>query len=193
MPAADMYYLSQNIPEVFRVADRQMEERHPSPEYVKKPYNVPMPTIDSNVEGPLHVTKPWYEKEKGKKQKARMEDKRDCELRMIQLLAQRDHLRHKLGLLNPGKKKDSKEIASINVRLRNIKIELECLETVSGIHIDELDHGTRVSRFLGRLKRGCKKVAKKISRFCKQHADLLATIGAILAPILGSLLCKLII
>lgn len=195
MPAADMFYLSQNIPEVFRIADRRMEELHPRPQYVKKPYEVPVPMIDSNpnVDGPLHITKGWYEKEKIKKKKARDKQKRDCELEMIQLLAMRDHLRHKLGSLNPGKKRDAKEIAAINVKLRDIQTQLSCLETESGIHIDELDHGTRVSRFIGRMKRGCKKAVKKVKRFCKRHADLFATIGAIIAPFLGSLLCKFLI
>ena len=67
----DNYYLSNNIPEVFKIADKMMEEKYPQPKKVKKPRKVPMPDIKSNpnVEGPLYVTEEWYNKKVAKREK----------------------------------------------------------------------------------------------------------------------------
>ena len=110
----DGFYLSNDIPEVFKAADAIMAEKYPQPKKVRQPRVVPMPEIKSNpnVEGPLYVTEEWYDKKKAKKEKKLKKEQKEFEIEIIQLIARRDMLRKKLGELNPGKKKDSKKKVS---------------------------------------------------------------------------------
>lgn len=187
------FYLSDNIPEVFKCADRIMAEKYPQPVKAKRKKVVPMPDINSNpnIEGPLCVTQEWYDKKSAKKEKKRRKEQREYEIEMIQLVARRDLLRKKLGELNPGKKKDSKRIAAINIELTNIRDDLKMLETQSGLHIDEIDKGTKLGRFIGKIKMKVKKAAKKVKKFCKRNSELILGICSIVLPIIASKLFKI--
>lgn len=187
------YYLSDNIPDVFVCADKMMAEKYPQPVKARPKKSVPMPDIDSNpnLEGPLCVTQEWYDKKSSKREKKRRKEQREYEIEMIQLITRRDLLRKKLGELNPGKKKDSKRIAAINIELTNIRDELKMLETQSGLHIDEVDKGTKVGRFIGKMKMKIKKVAKKIKKFYKRNTELIYGVCSIVLPVLVSKLIKL--
>lgn len=190
----DNYYLSNNIPEVFKIADRMMEEKYPQPKKVKKPRKVPMPDIKSNpnVEGPLYVTEEWYNKKVAKREKKIKKMQREYEIEMIQLIARRDMLKKKLGELNPGKKKDSKKIAAINIELINIREDLDEITAMSGLNITDIDNGTRLGRFLGRLKIKAKKIWKKTKKFYRRNSELIQGICAIVLPVIGSLIYKAI-
>lgn len=189
------YYIDGSaVPEVFRAADRIMEEKIKPIRVMTMPREIPMPRIEGcpGAIGPVHITEEWYVKKKRQKEIKRAKDKRDSEIEMIQLLARRDMLRCKLGELNPGKKKDSKKIANINIDLKEITAELQMLEEQSGIHLDELDQGTRVGRFLGRIKQNGKMIIKKIKKFYKKNFELVTGLATIIIPVIGTFLLKTI-
>lgn len=151
-----------------------------------------MPTITENrgAEGPLKVTEEWYIAQKQKQERRFVKKKREAEIDMIQLIARKEMLRAKLGELNPAKSKDSKRIAAINIELVNIDNMMAQLEMETGVSPTELDHGTKVGRFLGRLKQRVKKIGKSIKKFYKRNYDLINGLASIVLPIFGSLFLK---
>lgn len=187
-----VYYLSDNIPEIFKIADRAMAKKYPQEKYVTKPKVVPMPDIDSNpnVQGPLRVTEKWYVKKKRRQQINRLKDQTDCQKEMIRLLTRKEELRYKLGTLDISKKKDAKKIASINIELKYIDADIEMLEMQSGIKASELDRGSKLGRFVGKVKMITKKVSKKVKKFFKRHKEVVSAIASVLVPVLGGLIFK---
>ena len=191
----EQFYIdTKSVPTIFKIADREMEKRYPPNDRMTKPREIPMPYIDSNpnVQGPVYITNDWYYKKKKKKMVEKAKEKRDVHIEMIQLLARKDMLRIKLGELDPGKKQDSKKIAAINVDIKDIDAELEMLSWQYGINIEELDKGSRLGRFIGRLKRNVKKVVKQVKKFCEEHSEFLINLGAIILPVVATFVCKLI-
>ena len=184
----DQFYLGSNVPEVFRIADAQMEAENPKKEYVREPYEVPMPTIGSNpnVEGPIHMTKEEYEKRKIKQERKREKKTREAEIEIIQYLAREEMIRSKLAKLDPCKKKDSKKIAAYNIELKNLRANIEMLQDQYGIKIDSLDRGNKVSRFFARLKRKVDKVIKKVKKWYNRNNDLIIGVLGIAVPVLLS-------
>lgn len=189
------YYLSEDIPEVFKKAQALVDAKWPEPETIREPIPIPVKTIDSNpnIQGPLRVTKKWYVKEKEKANARRNKSKAEAEMQVIQLIAQRDMLRGKLSKLDPLNKKDSKKIAAANCRLKLIEDHLQCIKDQYGFNINELDHGTRIGRFLARWKRKAKKVVKKIKKFINRHSDTFMAIGSVFTSIAAVFVTKLII
>ena len=189
----EQFYIdTKAAPSIFKDADREMEKKYPKENRLTKPREIPMPYIDSNpnVPGPLYITEDWYLKKKKKKMIKDAKEKRDIHIEMIQLLARRDMLRIKLGELNPGKKQDSKRIAAINVNLKDINAELEMLSWQYNINLEELDKGTRVGRFIGRMKRKVKKVVKKVKKYWKDNKDFLLNISTIILPVISTFVYK---
>ena len=179
---------------IFKIADHEMEKIYPKSDRLTKPREIPMPYIDSNpnVPGPVYVTNDWYMKKKKKRMIKRAKEQREVHIEMIQLLARKDMLRTKLGELDPGKKRDSKKIAAININIKDIDAELEMLSMQYGININELDKGTRLGRFIGRLKRKSKKVIKRIKRYFKDNGEFILNMSSIIIPVFTAFLCKFI-
>jgi hypothetical protein len=191
----DPYYLSHNqadIPEVFLEVDEYMRAKYPKPDKVKEVYEVPMPKIDTNLEGPIYCTRAWYEREKLQKQLRYKRALNDAELSVCQLLAQKDMLRIKIGKLNPEKKRDAREIGVLNYKIRCIDEELEAYRLQYEIDVEHLDKGSRLWRFTTRLKKNVKKVVKKVRTFIEDHQDTIEAIIATLIPIGAGVICKLI-
>lgn len=191
----DQFYLGSNIPEVFRIADRQVDAENPNKEYVREPYEVPMPSIQSNpnVEGPIHMTKEEYEKRKIKQQKKREKKTREAEVEIIQYLAREEMIKSRLAKLDPCKKKDSKKIAAYNIELKNLRANIEMLQEQYGIKIDSLDRGSKVSRFFARLKKKATRIFRKIKKWYERNDDLVIGVLGIAIPVLfSSLIAKII-
>lgn len=189
----EQFYLDGSaVPDVFKIADRAMEAEYKPIKIVTAPREVPMPRIHGcpGAEGPLFVTEEYYTKKKEKMMVKRAKEKKEMELEIIKLLAQRDRIRFKLGELDSTKKSDAKKIVNYNARLRQIERDLSMWETQSGIHIDELDHGSKIGRFLGHLKYGVKKTAKKIKKFYHEHRKMIDGLASIILPVIGGLLMK---
>lgn len=180
------------VPEVFKIADRQMEEQYKPIKIVTAPREVPMPRIHGcpGAIGPLFITEEVYMQKKEKKMIKRAQEKKEMELEMIKLLAQRDRIRFKLGELDSTKKSNAKKIVNYNARLRQIDVDLKTLETQSNIHIDELDRGSKIGRFLGRLKTSAKKIVKRIKKFYNRNEDLISGMASIILPVIGGWLLK---
>lgn len=191
----DFYIDASAVPKVFRDVDKIMEEKYKPVRIVTKPIEVPMPRIEGcpGAIGAVHITEDWYIKQKQKQILNRAKSKKEMQIQMIQLLAQKDRLRFKLGELEPGKKRDSKMIAKINIRLKDIDCELDLLQMQSGVKINELDKGTKVGRFLGRLKRMGRKICKKVKRFYRNNSELVNGIAAVVLPLIGSFIIKSIL
>jgi len=190
------YYLpGANVPKIFLEADRQMNEANPEPKIITKPKEVPMPFIQGckGAKGPIVITEDWYVKEK-KKQLARIaENKKDAQIEMMQLIADRDRLRYKLGKLDGSKKKDSKMIVAINVKLRDIDAELKALQDIAGVNIENLDKGSKLGRFVGRIKKIFKTAKKAVKRWYQRNEAVIKGVAAIVLPVLLSALVKKIV
>lgn len=187
------YYLDPaSVPEIFKIADQEMEKYYKKEKIVTKPREIPMPRIEGRygANGPVFITEDWYLEMKRKQQTEQARDRRDMEVRMMKLLANKERLRFKLGELDPSKKQDSKKIVAINVKLKDIAAELQMLEMQSGIHLDELDSGSKLGRFSGMLKQKWKKLRKKIKKFYRRHEYVLNTVASIILPIFGGFMIK---
>lgn len=191
----DQFYLGSKIPEVFRIADEQVNAENPKKEYVREPYEVPMPSIQSNpnVEGPIHMTKEEYERKKIKQQRKYEKKTREAEVEIIQYLAREEMIKSKLAKLDPCKKKDSKKIAAYNIELKNLRANIEMLQEQYGIKIDSLDRGSKVSRFFARLKKKATRIVRKIKKWYERNDDLVIGVLGIALPVLiSSLIAKII-
>lgn len=189
----EQFYIdTRSVPNIFKIADREMEEKFPPNDRLTKPKEIPMPYINSNpnVPGPIYVTNDWYYKKKKKKMIERAKETRDVHIEMMQLLARKDMLRIKLGKLDPSNKKDSKKIVAINVKLKDINAELEMLSWQYNIDLEELDKGSRLGRFIGRMKRKVKKITKVIRNLWEDHSDFILSIGSIILPFISTLIFK---
>ena len=189
----EQFYIdTKSVPEIFRIADREMEKLYPKSDRLTTPREIPMPYIDSNpnVQGPVYVTNDWYFKKKKKKMINRAKEQRDVHIEMIQLLSRKDMLRTKLGELDPGKKRDSKKIAAINISIKDIDAELDMLSMQYGINLQELDKGTRLGRFLGRLKRKSKKIIKKVKKYIKENSEFLMNMVTIIFPFISTFIFR---
>lgn len=194
-PAA-FYLPGATIPEIFLEADRQyMEEHKNDPIPVTKPIKVPMPFIHGvkGVKQPIIITEDWALKKKKKELKRRAEDLKEMQIEMMQLIAKRDRLRLKLGELDPANKKDARRIVSYNVQLKDIEADLSMLQDQSGINLNELDHGSRLARFIGGMKRWVKRKVKKVKKFFRENKELILGMCAIILPVVVSAITKVII
>lgn len=192
MVISKKYYLpGATIPEVFLKADQAINDANPSPEIVKEPIKIPMPVI-KGVKGcrPVIITKDWYLKMKKKQMGDIAENSKDAQIEMMKLIAERDRLRYKLGKLNPGKKKDSKMIVNINVKLKDIDAELEYLQEIAGVNIDQLDHGSKLGKFVARLKMVCNDIKKSAKKWYKKHEDKFIAVASVAIPLVLALVAK---
>lgn len=196
--APSAFYLPEaHVPEIFLEADRQYIEEHKNdPKPVTKTVKVPMPFIHGvkGAKQPIIVTEDWALKKKRKQLKRRSEDLKEMQIEMMQLICKRDRLRRKLAELDPANKKDARRIVSYNVQLKDIDADLSMLQEQSGINLNELDHGTRLARFIGGIKRWWKrKVVKKAKKFFRENKELIVGMCSIIIPVLLSTLVKIII
>ena len=164
------------------------EKREP-----KKPRKeVPMPFIkgDGKKKSKVIITEDWYVKQKKKHAVERAMDKKDMQREMMRLLAKQDRIRHKLGQLNPNKKKDSKKIVAYNEELKDIDAQLKMLEAQSGCKLDELDHGTRFGKFVGKIKHAWKRFKKKVKKVYERNEQLIVAIASVVIPVIGGVIIK---
>lgn len=127
------------------------------------------------------------EKERIKAEEKRRIETKEAEINAIQYIAKKEMLKKKLVKLDPGKVKDARLIASINIELNHIDSELSTLKIKYGID-PTLNNGSRVSRFFDKIKRKGKKIWRRIKRFCKNNKNLVYGLASIILPAIGSLL-----
>ena len=194
-PAA-FYLPGAHVSEIFREADRQWVEEHKNdPKPITRTVKVPMPFIHGvkGAKTPIIITEDWALKKKKKQLKHRAEDLKEMQIEMMQLIGKRDRLRFKLGELDPSKKKDAKRIVAYNVQLKDIDADLKMLQEQSGINLNELDHGSKLARFIGSVKRWCKRKIKKVKKFFKENKELIVGMISIIVPVVLSTVLKVAI
>lgn len=190
------YYIpGAKVPKIFKEADRQMNEKYPEPEIVTEPIEIPMPFIEGcpGVKGPLIITKDWYIKRKKKEIAKISKGQKEMQIEIMQLIAERDRIRYKIGQLNPAKKKDALKIAALNVKLRDCVEGIDALVTLADVKLDKLDHGSKLGQFIGQLKCIYKDVKKKVKKFYKRHEEVISGLANIFLPVmLAGLMKKLL-
>lgn len=177
------------IPKVFKNAEEAPIEK----KIVTEPKKIPMPFIDGRTDtnkGPICITEDWYVKCKKKELADIAKDRKNAQIEMMQLIAERDRLRYKLGKLDMSKKKDSKMAVAINVKIKDINAELESLQAITGININSLDKGSRFGRFVGKCKRIFRKVKKRVRKWWDRNRELIGGLAAIIFPFVMSALAK---
>lgn len=185
-----------NIPRIFTDDDYLIEaddedvKPAPKKEYVKEPIEVPMPFIHGDTDGPIVVTKDWYVKTKKERLYSNAEDMKEVQIELMQLIAERDRLKYKLGQLNPGKKRDAKIRAAICIKLKDIEVEIESIQRFYGIDLNTLDRGSKLGRFVANVKKVFKTIKKKIKKFYRKHEELINGICALAIPVLIGTLSK---
>lgn len=191
---ANFYLPGATIPKIFLEADRQMaiKREQEEKEIVTEPIEVPMPFIHGTpgVRGPLVITKDWYVKAEKERLAKKAKMKRDFQIEMMQLIAQRDQINMKLGELDPGKKKDAKKIVWANIKLKDIDAELQMLQEQSHINLNELEHGTQFARFVGAFKRKINKFKKKVKKFFKTYEEPITALITVAVPIIIATVVK---
>ena len=194
--ATSAFYLpGSHVPKIFLEADRQWEEEHKNdPKPITRVEKVPVPFIHGckGAKGPIIITEDWALKKKKKELKNRAEDLKEMQIEMMQLIGKRDRLRKKLGELDPAKKKESRKIVFINVQLKDIDADLKMLQMQSGINLNELDHGTRLARFIGGIKRRFRIIKKKVKKFFRENKDLIIGMASIILPAIFTIIIKAI-
>ena len=167
-------------------AQKVKEENHE--EIVDNKEEKPIITMIKNSYG--HKT----EKKKLKdfqKEKQRLEkEKKEAEVEVIQLIARKNFLKNKLNCLNPGKIKQAKMIANINVEIRNIEYKINELRDEYGIDIDDIYQGSKIKRVGARIKNTFHKVWKRTKKFFKRNCETILYAGAIIVPIIVALITK---
>ena len=193
--------------EMMRAADAWAEKHLPSQLHTMPPRIVPMETLPkSNLRGPLSVSQEYrdkYNKDK-EAEKARIEQERlaleekerkalmkkeedqrkQNELKFMQMLSKRDRLRLKLEKLDPRKKKDSNKIAEINARLLSLDRKIQEAKDSGMINEHDLRTGSKLQRFWEAVKNRTKKIWKKIKKFCKKHRDVIMDIVRVVLPVI---------
>lgn len=188
----EFYVDRRSVPQVFKDADKALDQEIREKVGATTERIVPMPKIKGipGVQGPLYVTEDWYIKKQRKLELKRLKEQNEVKITMINLLAQKDCIRHRIGKLDPSKKKDAKRIAAMNVRLREIDAELKILETEYGCKVKDIDRGTKFGRTVGHVKRFMRKVGKKVKKFYRRNAELINGMASIIAPVVTSLIIK---
>lgn len=172
------------------IADKKNEEQGKPQKHkkaIKHPVPIQMPFIhsDPEVSGPLYVTEDWYVAETKKQVYERSRQIKEYQLDMMDLLARRDLLRHRLAKLDPGSPHDAEKIVEINVELKNIYIKLKFLQNMTGVNMHELDHGTKFARFINMAKKKISKKVKKLKKWVINHIEPICGIVASIIPIVG--------
>ena len=128
------------------------------------------------------------EKLREEKAKARHQ----AEIDVIQLIARRDLLRGKLSRLDGRRKKDAIKIASINIELVNIEEALTSIKKEYGITMNDIDKGSKVSRFFNRAKEKVKSAFKKVKKFFRRNSELIVGMATIILPVVGSIVVSMV-
>lgn len=154
-------------------------------EVVTEEIEVPMPCIVGEPDkGPIVITKDWYVKHKKKQMAHYASNRKDAQIKVMQMLADIDRLRYELGHLDPGDKKDSKKIVAINVRIKDMEADIESLEFLYDFKMDKLDLGSRLGKFMYKLKKTFKSIKKKIVNFFYEHEETILGIACLFIPII---------
>lgn len=175
------FYQNSNQP--MRIADILMaqytpvEETHVVP--VSQTYTIQQPT-----------TEEWYNRQRIIQQETMEQAKKLAEIELIQLITKKEMLKKKLGELDISKKKDAKKIITINTDLRYIEYQIQTIELQYGISATNVDQGTRLGRFIGKIKKTVKKIVKSVKRFWKRNFELIYGLAAIFLPVIGGFFLK---
>ena len=76
--------------------------------------------------------------------------------------------------------------------MENIKDDIQMWKDQYDVNIDQLDKGTKLSRFVGKIKTGFKKAVKKTKKFYRRNAELINGVAAIALPTIISIVVKAI-
>lgn len=177
------------MPKVFKTAEEPAVEE----KIITKPKTIPMPFIDGRTDtnkGPVVITEDWYVKCRKKELAEIAKDRKAAQIEMMQLIAERDRLRYKLGKLDMSKKRDSKIAVAMNVKIKDINAELESLQSITGININTLDKGSRLGIFVGKCKRLFHKVKKAVKKWWERNGELITGLAAIILPFIANKLVK---
>ena len=191
----DGYYIGDNIPEIFLLADEKIKSNRKENDHdncdksTKKEKKEKINKKKSDKE----TKKKDKKKNETKKEKVKIKSKKEYEIEIIQLLSRMELYTRKLEKLDPGKRKDSAKIANYNIEIRNIKARLDELEMESGIVINDLTVGTKLGRFWVKVKRIGKKIKKKSKKFFKHNQELVIGIIAIAAPVISAIIAKAVL
>ena len=188
----NFYMKGSTIPKSFLSDDKMVVNQYMNnPIPITKSIDVKVPFIEERSnKKPLIITDDWYIKQKKASIIKQAKDSKITQIEIMQILANRDVLRGKLGKLDPSNKRDSKKIVAINIQLKDLEAELKMLQELSGIDINQLDHGTRLGRFVGRFHRIIRKAKKKIKKFYKNNKELINGLSMIILPTIGSFIIK---
>lgn len=191
MSFSELELLGDDAPAIYK---NNKNEKEVKEEKMTDIIEVPVPFISGDENhGPLIITEDWYVEKRKEELADYSHNMKDIQIHMMQLIAERDRLKYKLGELNPGSKKDAKKIVSFNVKLRDIEAELTSYQQIYHINLDEVDKGSKLGRFIGRIKRTFKTAKKKVKKFVKRNKELISGLAAIILPVLiTSLSTKLV-
>lgn len=158
-------------------------------EFITKPVEIPIPFIHGDEDkGPIYVSKDWYVKKKKKRIKRNAKESKCVQIEIMQCLAKRDRILAKLAALDPAKKKDAKKIVKLNIKLKDLDLEIDALQREVGTDLNKLNHGTKWQRRWQTFKKRVKKTFKKVKRWCKDNKELIIGVASVVIPAILSLI-----
>lgn len=144
---------------------------------------IPIPFIEGDgTKGPIYISKDWYVKKKKKKIKKNAKESKAVQIELMQALAKRDKVLKKLAALDPIKKKDSKKIVKLNIKLKDLELEIDALQRQVGTDLNELNHGTKWQQRWESFKKKIKKVGKSIKKWYKSNKEIIWAVASAVVP-----------
>ena len=148
-----------------------------------EPIKIPMPFIHGDGrKGPLYVTNDWYVKKKKKQIIKNAKEKKIIQCDIMEAVAKLERVNIKLAQLNPGKKKDAKKIARLNIKKRDLELEIDTLQKECGVEIESLYKGSKWRRRWESFKKKIKKGWKKFKRWFSDNKELIFGFLAVAIP-----------
>lgn len=191
MGAASKYYLNDDIPEIFRIADELIygneedeDDKSDSDKIIKMPKRKKEKRKKTNK-----VKKPKKVYEEPEEEECELTEDEVISI-MTKMLFDRDKLTDKLKTLNINNKKEYKKSLRILDIIKDIDENLRMLSEDFNIDLYTLKRKTRVPRFKSRVKRKFRRKIKKVKKFCKRNIEAIAAIASIAIPFLGRVLLK---
>ncbi len=192
MSAAINYYLDENIPNIFKIADEYVNK---SEEKEEKSKILQMPKRKKDPH--LKKEKKNFQKQKNhenKKVHKHMEQEQvsidEIKNEIINLLYIKDEFKDKLKRLNINTKKGYRKSVEIIRILKEIDNELETLSNKYRLSIETLKRKSGWGRFKSRVKRKANYQFKKIKKIWKRNKEMFVGIASVIIPAIGSLILK---
>jgi len=154
-----------------------------NPNRCTEPVKIPMPFIHGDGrKGPLYITEDWYVKKKKKRIIQNAKEKKIIQCDIMEAVGKLERVNIKLAKLDPSRKKDVKKIVKLNIKKRDLELEIDTLQKECGVEIESLYKGNKWRRRWESFKKKIKKCWKKVKRWFSDNKEYIFGFLAVAIP-----------